>query len=976
MKLAFTMVLFLLIGFMIKPTLPANQQVQRVASGKIAGIIYDQETGEPLIGANVIVKGTPLGASTDLDGTFIIETVPPGDYTIQVFMIGYQDGQHHEIRVEPGKVTHIKLTLQPQPVSGEEVTVEARFIRNNEMAIVSERKRSMNVEDGISREMFSRSGASDLASAIKQITGATLQDGQYLVVRGLGDRYSTTRWDGIDLPQADPDRKSFQLDLIPTELLEYIVVRKSFTPDQPGNFSGGALDIGTLSFPDRFQWRFSGSIGYDPLSNLNGAFLSAPDRILGFWGGGISDGRIPSLFQDPQLQLPTAFNARRNPEKAALLDRASRLFSPTMSPVTIRSPLNRSLVLFLGNSFSPAGRRLGVLFSVSYRQNYQFYKDGQVARWKLTGEQSRHDSLTNLIHLQDQRGTQKALWGLLFTASYQLLPKHRIQMHTIYTGSVRSMARYLIGRWPEQLTSSRSFFETRVQELTRRRIEAMRWKGEHEFSWWHPFKLSWQLALASTFQDQPDVRFFSDHFTRRTLDGRDTLIYAISPSIYPRPSRYFRYLKEKRQVVQLRGEFPQLHLLGLPLSFAFGASWQRSARTFRERLFEYWQGESIRYQGNPFQFFAPENTGIIGVDTLRGVYRFGNYIQESVPVTGGNYDGEEAIDGYFGMMNLKLTANLQLVGGVRFERTWMELIGKKGSGYLNDRDWLPSLNLRYQWEQNHVFRLAYSRTLARPGYREKAPYASYQFVNDVIFNGNASLKRTRIQNLDLRWEWFPLPGELYAISLFGKWLKDPIERVIDLRYASEGAVVTYQNVPYARVLGVEFELRTQLGRFWSPLNILWLRANLSLVNSQVTIPEQELLLIRSLRPDGASTRPLQGQAPYTINISLTYSNAQKTLEASFYYHLNGPRLSEVSLGGTPNVYEWPRHELNASLSFRFWKHLKLTLKGRNLLNQPYQSGIPFKGIQYVRQSYPLARQIAVSLSYTFQSFTINQEEVK
>ena len=951
--------------FLIMISIVINSFAQSAQhNARITGKIVDAETGDEIIGANVYLEGTTIGTTSDLDGTFIINHVPPGTYTLIVQMIGYATVHIKDLNIQSGTIQKLDIKIQPQALSTEEVVVEARLLLNNEATLLKQRQKAAAVSDAISAEEFSRTGSSDAANAMRALTGASVMEGKYVLVRGLGERYSNTQLNGAELPTSDPDKKAFQFDLLPTALLDNIVTVKTFTPDKPGNFSGGLVNINTRSYPESFTLNFSNSIAYNTETSLNNNFLSTIQGGRDWLGMDDGTRALPKILRDNTVKIPSEIEARTNPEAAQILDQLSKSFLPEMSPRQRTAPLNQNYSIAMGNRLSLFGRPLGYLFSLSYKSGAKYYENGKVARWKLTGKVETNDSLTNLVDLSDRRGVQAVLWGGLGTFSYKLSPYHQFHFNMLFTRSGENEARYLVGRWPEQfLDNPNAFFETRALHYTQRMLQSYQVQGRHVFPALNKLEMEWNVTANTTLQNEPDVRFFSDNFAIRKFQGRDTVLYSISPSIYQRPGRYFRDLTEISRTMNLKFTIPFKIWNGTTAKFASGAYYLEKNRTFRERLFEYRQGSTIRYTGDPQSFFATNNTGIIGYDSLRNRYIFGNYIQESLNALGGNYDGYENITAGFFMVDLPLYSHLRFIGGLRYETTRLTVSDIDTAGYLNTNDWLPSVNLVYTIFPNSNLRLAYGKTLARPNFREKAPYASYLFMNDVIFQGNIGLQRTLIDNYDVRFEWFPRSGELIAISGFYKYFNQPIERVINLLYASEGAIVKYENVDHAVVYGMELEVRKQLDEIWSALKHFAVATNISLIHSRVNIPADELRLIRELNPNAADTRPLQGQSPYIVNAELIYNHPEQGTQASLYFNVFGERLAEVSLGGTPNVFEQPRPELNFNISQRIKNGMRLSFRAQNILNSSFRMVQHYKGHDYIRQEYSTGRTFSIGLTY-------------
>ncbi|MCB0258309.1 MAG: carboxypeptidase-like regulatory domain-containing protein, partial [Calditrichaeota bacterium] len=288
----------LVLGLLIVHASPALLG-QSGDSGTITGQLVDAQTGDPLIGANVLIDGTLLGASTDLDGLFVVTGVPAGTYTIVVDYVGYAQTRIEAVEVKAGESARLSLAMAPEAIQGDVVVVEARLLENTDASLLKKRQKAAAVSDAISAEEISRSGSSDAADAMSRVTGASVVGGKYVYVRGLGDRYSNTQLNGAELPSADPDKKAVQMDLFPSNLLDNIVTQKTFTPDQPGNFSGGIVNIGTKSFPDGFTLKFSTTSSYNTRSTFSDNILTYPGGDLDWLGMDDGTRDIPDLLADP-----------------------------------------------------------------------------------------------------------------------------------------------------------------------------------------------------------------------------------------------------------------------------------------------------------------------------------------------------------------------------------------------------------------------------------------------------------------------------------------------------------------------------------------------------------------------------------------------------------------------------------------------------------------------------------------------------
>lgn len=923
-------------------------------SGRIAGTIIDAETGDPLIGAFVVVKRpdgaqTPYGAAADLAGQYRIVGVPAGTYLVESSMIGYNRTTVTEVAVEGGGVAQLDFTLRSEAISLQEVVVEAKAVRHTEAALLRQRQKAPAVSDAISAEEISRAGSGDAAEAMAHVTGAAVQDGRYVSIRGLGDRYSTVQLNGVELPSADPNRRAVAMDLFPSSLLESIVTVKSFTPDQPGNFTGGAVDIGTRSMPAGSYLSVSASTSANTNANLQ--------EVLTYDGGdrdwlGLDDGTrdVPEVATG---QIPAFAAAFGDPEAAAGLDRVSKSFSSTMGPTTETAPIDYSSSIAMGNRYDLGGRPLGLLGSVSFSRKHSHYDHGINARYQLTGNASTIDELVDNYNLVDTKSAEEAAWGGLLGASYRPHDAHELGATLIYNRNADDVSRYLVGRFDETLDEADTY-ETRVLHFTQREVESLQVTGKHHLEPLGGLRVEWSGSEAASTQDEPDLRYFSDNYNLRNGDT----LYTIKPSSYPDPTRYYRRLDESHREGRVDLTLPFKQWQGRSGEAKAGVFVQDKERTFDETTFRYQRPSTHRYGGDPNAFFADGSVGII--DASGTIPRFGNYVVDAT-LPPNTYGGKQRIGAGYGMVELPLGASLRAIAGARYETTRIDVASVNPAlppGELDEGDLLPSANLVYQVGEANL-RASWGRTLARPTFRELAPFSSFAFVGDFILSGNESLERTLIDNYDLRWEWFPRPGEIYAVSGFFKAFQNPIERAI----LTTNGEVQYQNVDAATVTGVELEGRRHLAVLGPWFRNLFAGGNLALVYSNVDIPESELAILRGFDPDPATSRSLQGQSPYVLNLDLSYDGFETRTAVGLYYNLFGRRLAEVSLGGTPSVYEEPRGTLDFTLTRGVGALFSVKVAAKNLLDSKVRFVYPFKGREFVAQEYRSGRSVSLGLSY-------------
>jgi TonB-dependent receptor len=918
---------------------------------KIAGRVVDAQSGEALIGATVLVENTSIGAATDLDGYYSISKVPFGTYNVIIRSVGYAATTVEQVTVNNAEVVQLNMALSPEALRTDDVVVEARAVKNNEASLLKMRQKSSAISDAISAEELSRSGSGNAADAMTQVTGASVVGGKYVYIRGLGDRYSSAQLNGAELPSADPDKRAFQMDLLPSNMLDNIVVSKSFTPEKPGDFSGGVIDIGTKTYPESFMLKVSASSAYNSLATFNDKFLSTNTGSRDWLGEDDGTRGIPADIQG--VDIPSINFAFTNPDSAYLLDKLSKSFDSNMAPITRRAPADQSYSFAVGDQKYFLGKKLGYMASLSYSRKYTFYDNGEIGKYRLSGVDAT--TLTNDFKLADTRGEDEVLWGGLLTSLYKLNSNNEIGFNYIHTQGGESTARYLSGHFYDGNLPQEAIYETRVLKYVERTLNSFQLNGQHHFKSVFGTTANWSTTYSKNDQNEPDVRFFSDHYT---VTASDTS-YTIRPSIYTVPERYYRNLDEDNFSADLKFSVPFRQWSGFAGKFSFGTYYAHKTRTYREKIYAYRNQDVNSYDGDSEWFFSDANSGII--DSSGGFYTFGNYIEDASELRA-NYDGDQKINAVFGMTELPLNYKLRFIGGLRYETTNLDVATQDPNyeaGRLDNKDLLPSLSLIYNLAENMNLRTAFGRTLARPTFRELAPFPSYDIANGFFFIGNPLLKRTLIDNLDLRWEWFTRPGEIIAVSTFYKWLTNPIERVIK----NDNGEIQPQNVDHAAVYGAEFEFRRRLDFLSRSLSKMQVGLNFSIIKSKVDISPDEQVYIDIYDPNNDGTRPLQGQSSYLLNLDLTYDRPESRTMANLSFNVFGERLSEVGAQGTPDIYEQPLPMLNLILSQGLIRGVAMKMAVKNLFNGSVEKVHHFKDSDYIYQKYDKGRTISVGLSY-------------
>ena len=927
-------------------------------TGLIIGQILDGSNGEPLIGANVIVQGLTLGAAADIDGNYKINEVPAGNYSLIFSMVGYGKKTVKNVEVKADKITKINIILVSKVIQTQEVIITAKALNNTEASLLSKRQKSVAVSDAVSAEQFSKSGAGNAAEAVKQVVGASVVDGKYVYVRGLGDRYTSTQLNGAEIPSIDPYKRAGSIDLIPSNLIDNIQAIKTFTPDKSGDFSGGSVDITTKDFPDKLELSFSASSSFNSQLTFNQNGLGSAESSTDWLGmdNGMRD--LPSIIGE-DTYVPLAGKAQTDNVLAKQIDDITKAFSLGMNPNKRTIPVNQSYSFSLGNQINFLSNPLGYLVSLSYKRNQSGYFNGQVGRWSRGVVDPNKTQLDTTFNMNDRKSTDNVLWGSIVKLSYKLSPHHIISFNGMYNQNGKNSARFISGSYPYDQDPN-WLYQVRSIQYKERSLKSFQLNGEHQFLDILNMKFDWEASMLNSYQNEPDLRFFYNFVTQNN-------VYGIKSNLAP--ERYYRNTDENKKELHFNFTVPFKQWNQETAEVKFGGFYSEKNRNFRERRFIYSPSNRIgtflrQVDGNISQLFSDKFLGWVSTDTLgNGVTlnKIPIYIQET-DQTSSDYDGKNIVRAAYGMINLPVFLDLRFIGGLRMETTDMNVnslkTGKKRGGIRTD-DLLPSVSLIYSPFKNINIRGSFSKTLARPNFREISPFTNYDFNGGDRYVGNPELNRTIIANYDLRWEWFRRPGEVLSVSLFMKEFHNPIEVKIQ---DAVNNVLSWTNVDKAQVKGVELEVRSRLDIISQTFKNFSVGGNLSLISSKVDIDKKEFESIKLYEPGADNKRPFQGQSPYILNLNFNYENPDVGLAASVFYNVFGKRLSAVGSVGAPDVYEQPFHLLNLSVNKKIFSTLSLKLGINNILNNKIEKAQEFKGKEYIYSSYSIGSTYSVSWS--------------
>ena len=934
------LLLVLSIGLVFGEVSADNHETQQLI--KITGTVVDNDTETPIAAVSIRVTDTQIRVKTDETGAFSLE-LPSGTYKIHASAPFYNTFVITDFQVSTGAAPaplHIKLT--PQVVKLDAIKLPVRLSQSSERGLLEKRMRSSRIEDSISPEEMSRLPVSSAGEAIKRVTGVSIVGGRYVFVRGLGERYSNTLLNNVEIPSPEPNRRVVPMDIFPASLLASLQTVKTFSPDQPGGFAGGSVQVFTKDFPEELTMSLSMSSGFNTqVTGEDG--LTYPGGSLDFLGFDDGSRALPSLVEDEAADLPIRERGRFTPLgfTPQEIQAFGQSFANVWSPERRQIPVNQGYKFSLGNSNKIFGKTFGYLGVLSYGNSHSY--DTQVRNAFRLG---LNETLSPVTSYHIERSGNEVDWGSVLNASLRFSPEHLLSIRTLFTHTAEDETRTWEGFNADRNTDLRS---TRLRYVERQLFSGQL-AGMHDFNFGEPaldvseegpetpdVSMEWRLTYSRASRDEPDTR---ENIYEDRGDGTFTF-----RDVTHSGSRFFFGLEDDEYNARVDWKIP----LGAEGLFKFGGLLRDRARTFDVRRFRFLPADRVDTAVNlsdpPEILFQTQNIA-------PRVFE----LRESTRSTD-NYLADHNIYASYLMLDLPITLKWQVMTGVRLESSDQTVTTydpfsasrKEIQANLETLDWLPGLNVTYRLTERMNVRLAASRTITRPDFRELAPFEFTDFVGGRTILGNPELERTQINNFDFRWETFPQIGGILAVSAFYKRFQKPIEQIVQPQAEVR---ITYENAEGANNYGLELEARQNLGVLTQALRKFSINTNAVLISSQVVLPED-------IGIQTSSERPLQGQCPYIVNVSIGFEDPNWGISSAIAYNIFGRRLSEVGNHGVPDVYEQPRGQLDATFSRTVANSFKFSVSAKNLLDPD----VHFKQGEAPYVRYKLGRAFSFGISY-------------
>jgi TonB-dependent receptor len=859
------------------------------------------ERNEPVSGGSVKIIGTKGGTVTGIDGRYILLLTPGKKYELEFSAVGYEPKSVTDVEVVSGGVNEMNIVLSVRSGEMEGVVVTAKKTSARMETVSSAlqfQKNTNTVASIISAESIRRSPDKNTGEILKRIPGLSLQEGRFVVVRGLADRYNQAMLNGILLTSTEPDRKTFSFDMFPAQIVDNIVINKAFIPELPGEWAGGLIQINTRDVPAKDFFSVQAGTGFN-VQTIGRDFYKVPGGKTDWLG--VDDGyrNLPSSYT-----TKTLFDGLSAAEKTAIGKEMKNDWTGKQG----NAPLNVSFQANGGINKTVLGKKVGGVLSLLYNKSSRFQELVNRSN-TVTGQNVSIDYDYN-----DDRYAQDISWGAMGGLTVQVDPLNKIAIRSLLNVNTTN---YITQRSGISNVRNDDVYGTEIK-FRQNTFFTVQATGDHSLA--SPLKLKWYGAFNILDAYTPDQR---RQLYTRTRGTNDPYLLSIGNSLSQESgSRLYQQLND------------YIYSAGGDLNYNFGLFGQKQAVKGGYFL----QIKDRLYDAKPFAIYLPvDNPALrkLPADEVFSPEHFGDGASNSkqlafdmIKGTNFRYLANTILNAGYLQFDNQFTRGLRVVWGVRVEN-YDQLVGstrKSDPRFTHSQvnDFLPGLNATYRLSTKTNLRLSASQTVIRPELRELAFLNLYDFELNASVQGNPELKRTKVSNFDLRYELYPRSGEVFSIGVFYKHFADPIEQMFN---ESSGGASTFnfKNTEKAQSYGAELEFRRQLD-FTPALRNFTFQANAAYIYSRVTDKIFDL------------DRPLQGQSPYTVNLGLMYDWQEQGLTATLLFNQIGERIylvGDISAGaGSPDIYEAPRPLLDFQISKKVIKSKgEIRLNIADILNQ-------------------------------------------
>jgi outer membrane receptor for ferrienterochelin and colicin len=885
-------------------------------TGTIKGTIKDGVSTEGIIGASILLEGTSQGALTDIEGNFIIDKVYPGTYTIVLTSIGYQTSRVSNLVVEAGKVINVRTTMQEAASELGEITIVGQRATNTDISVISEIKLAQQIAVGVSAQQIVRSQDRDAAQIARRVPGVSIVDNRFVLVRGLGQRYNAVMINDVLAPSSEVDTRAFSFDMIPSNMIDRMIIYKSGSADLPGEFAGGVIKIYTKRAPEENFSSVSISGSYRSNTTFK-SFKRYQKGSLDFLG-----------FDDGSRQIPNGIPTASS-TGGALVPLQAQKFENTWPLKTFTVAPDFRLQVNLGRRFDVGDVQIGNLTGINYTSSHQFNSNG---KFNLFVNDKSRGAGAVAVDYTDSLYAYNTRIGLIHNWSFRFNPSFTLEFKNLYNQLGYSET---LLRQGEDIDNNNIDVRIFSQRFESRGIYSGQLLGRHTLS--DKINLNWVGGFSYIRRDEPDWKRVKYVRSRGTQDPFLAATFAQITDA----ARFYSQLNEYVYTGSVNAEYNLNKNKNNDdgSKIKIGAYIEQKNRDFTSRTFGInSSGASSPSIGQIRQL--PVGSIFEPANFIEGLFR----LEETTRIVD-KYEAYNRLYAGYISATVGLFPRINLTTGTRLEYNSQGIqVESLIDEQKNVLSVLPSANLSYELNDKQLVRLAYSYTVNRPELREIAPFIFYDVPLNANIAGNERLKTARIQNLDARWEFYPSPSELILIGVFYKSFKDPIETFQRVTGNLSVLDYTYINTQSATNYGAEAEIRKSFSelsnrKFFQNLTAV---ANASFIYSNVQVGDF-VVISETLNPEPiptkdvvASERLLTNQSPYLINAGLYYSDEAKGWQVNLLYNVYGRRLYAVGSALVPDTYEMPRQVLDANVSKTFNEKLEIRLAVQDMLNQRFR----------------------------------------
>ena len=916
--------------------------------GIIAGKIVDAKNSVAVAGATVTLQNG-VARTSDVEGRFQV-SLPAGTYSVTVSAVGYAAKTITDVAVKASGVAELNVLLEPKVGEMTAVVVTASARRESVASVLSLQKNNASISDGISSEAIKKSPDKNIGEVLKRVSGTSIQDDKFVVVRGLSDRYNTALINGALLPSTEPDRRAFSFDIVPSSMIDNILINKTASPDLPGDFSGGLIQIQTKDIPFKSFLTLSASSGYNSISTGK-PFRIGQLRNTDYLGFDDGTRLLPQNFPGRNRYL--SYNSDASPQRRLAASRLMRNNYGNRYTGTALPSFNFQLT-WGDRKVLNNGGTIGSVVALTYRNAQTLQHNIRRDYQTPDGIQATPGNL--FFDYRDTAYSFSTNIGLLANVAYK-------------KGSSKIVFKNLLNRMFDISNLHRSGYNYDNRQYVNvtgtvpviKSLVSSQLEGEHVVSSRND-RLKWNVNYALTARNQPDYRVLPYAKNLDELNDKDKDFKVVLRDTY----RFWSDLFENAFGGQLNYTLP-LTFWGQKQQVKGGLLAQYKIRDFSTRIFRYEQASATL---NPALPSMPART----IFNDGNIYDQG-FVLGEITYNTDRYNATSGLYAAYAMVDGRLGERWRTVYGVRVEQfgfhvNTADFSGQKVTVDRSYLDVLPSLNLTYELTNKSNLRFSASRTVSRPEFREAANFAYYDFVRNAQLKGNTNIERSRNTNLDFRFENYPAPGEVLSASVFYKHFNKPIEQVVVNGSTPSNLILSYTNPNAARTVGVEVELRKSLGFISAApwMEQLYFNVNAALLQSRVDFTESSNAFDEK--------RALQGQSPWLLNAGLQYTLPEDRISFSALVNRIGPRIAAVGFQGYPDIYENGRTVVDLQAAVKVLKskgELKLNLS--DLLNQRalfYQNVNTGDAKSYsaatdrIQYNYEYGRTVSIGFTYNFR----------